>query len=498
MTDMANTQLGSFDSHDSLRRQKLDGDDLLAVSVRQLVVSAPTVPVFPKTALASLDPVLSSTPKRPKRGMAWLALLATVAGAGVAIPRFAAQETAPNSMMIIKPLPKGLTLISVTEDPEGTPYVNSSHFEYSGPEDDKVWLTISLDRASLEKVIREAGEVPLTFPEGFVEASIDINLSDGTPAKLVRTPRQFPMFEQLRWTKAGFEFSLQRNEPKDRNRPLLALANQMAAAEAKDFATEPRVPPDYTESHRYVSDGKVLKRKASFRATVVNATGQNYDVYAGFFGPSNPSPVVPQVVGGRTVTISENGISWKDGELQFQAVRLGGELWVPGQPRKPMKVDATLRTLIASTSAGTLASWRKQARRPRTGLQKKGSTEYRGVKLDYYAPSAAWTEDFVCLGPLTIGSCQALNGRFDFGSFRLADGRWMVLSSVTNLRSDLLVADRQRNADPAKPKRLNTDGLFDVVTIGLSETAITIVPADQKFLDLDTGPRIQRPRSLGA
>jgi hypothetical protein len=500
MTDMTNTQLGSFESHESVRRQKLDGDDLLGVSVRQLVGSAPTVPAFPKTALASLDPVPTSTTKRPKRIVAGLVLLllASLAGAGVAIPRFASQESTPNSMMIMKPLPKGLTLISMTEDPGGAPYVESSYFEYSGPDNDKVWLTISLDRASLEKAVRDAGEVPLRISNSYRDGLPEFNLADGTPAKLVRIPQQDPMFEQLHWTEAGFEFSLQRNEPKERNRPLLALANQMAPAEAKGFATEPRVPPDYKESHRSVSDGKVLKRKASFRATVVNAKGQNYDVYAGFFTPSNLSPVVPQVVGGRTVTISENGISWKDGELQFQAVRLGGELWIPGQPRKPMKVDATLRTLIASTSAGTLASWRKQARRPRTGLQKKGSTEYRGVKLDYYAPSAAWTEDFVCLGPLTIASCQALNGRFDFGSFRLADGRWMVISSVVNLRSELLVAGRQRNADPTKPKRLNTDGLFDVVTIGLSETAITILPADQKFLDLDTGSRIQRPRSPGA
>jgi hypothetical protein len=498
MTDMANTQLGSFDSHESLRRQKLDGDDLLAVSVRQLVGSAPTVPAFPRTALASLDPVPSLTTKRPKRGLAWLALLATVAGVGVAIPRFASQEPMSNSMMIIKPLPKGLTLISVTEDPGGVPYVKSSQFEYSGPDDDKVWLTISLDKASLEKVIREAGEVPLTFPEGIFEASTKINLADGTPAKLIRFPQQYPEFEVLRWNKAGFEFSLNRNEPKERQRPLLALANQMLPAEVNDLATEPLVPPDYKESKRSSSDGKVLTRKASFKATVVNATGQNYDVYAGFFTPSNLSPAAPQVVGGRTVTISENGISWKDGELQFQAVRLGGELRIPGQPRKPMKVDATLRTLIASTGAGTLASWRKQARRPRTGLQKMGSTEYRGVRLDYYAPSAAWTEDFVCLGPLTIGSCQALNGRFDFGSFRLADGRWMVLSSVMYLQPELRAAERERNADPAKPRLHNKDGVFDVVTIGLSETAITILPADQKFLDLDTGPRIQRPRSLGA
>ncbi len=497
MTDMANTQLGSFDSHESLRRQTLDGDDLLAASVRQLVGSAPTAPAFPKTALASLDPVPSSTTKRPKRIVAWLALLASLAGAGVAIPQFASQETAPKSMMIIKPLPKGLTLISVTEDPGGAPYVKSSQFEYSGPDGDRVWLNVSLDKASLDKAIRDAGEVPVFNSTSYTDpSSTEINLADGTPAKLVRIPQQYPMFEQLHWTKAGFEFRLQRNEPKALSRPLLSLANQMAPAEAKGFATNPRIPPDYKESSRSVSDGKVLRRKASFKAALVNATGQHYDVYAGaeFFVPSTLSPAASQVIGGRSVTISEIGISWTDKELQFSAFRHGRELWIPGQPRKPMKVDATLRTLIASTGAGTLVSWRKQANRPRTGFERKESTTYRGVKLDYYAPLGEWTEDFICLTRLTVGSCQALNERYEVGPFGLPDGRWIVMGNANTLSSELLGAARARNTGPGKPMLLNKDGVFDVISIGLTEVAITVLPSDEPFLDHD-GRRIYRPRS---
>lgn len=72
--------------------------------------------------LASLDPVPTPKQKRSRRKVALLTLLAVFGGAGLAIPRFATQETIPNSMMIIKPLPKGLTLVSLTEDPGGAPY----------------------------------------------------------------------------------------------------------------------------------------------------------------------------------------------------------------------------------------------------------------------------------------------------------------------------------------------------------------------------------------
>ena len=99
------------------------------------------------------------------------------------------------------------------------------------------------------------------------------------------------------------------------------------------------------------------------------------------------------------------------------------------------------------------------------------------------------------MGRLTIGPCQALNGRFDFGSYSLSDGRWIVMSSLINLRPELLDAARERNAAPGKPRLLNRDGVFDVISIGLTEVAVTILPANDPFLDLDTGHRVQRPRS---
>ncbi len=69
------------------------------------------------------------------------------------------------------------------------------------------------------------------------------------------------------------------------------------------------------------------------------------------------------------------------------------------------------------------------------------------------------------------------------------------MSWLINLRPELLDAARARNAVPGKPKLLNKNGVFDVISIGLTEVAVTVLSPNEPFLDLNTGHRIQRPRS---
>jgi hypothetical protein len=501
MSDITHDQLGNYESSESSRGRKLQGEDVLAVSVAKLVGLAPKAPAFPrKVHLASLDPLVSANRKRPRHKALWISLVALLGATGVAMPRFAHEDPRSAPMMILRQLPAGLTVTSLRESPGGTPYIASSQFAYSGPMEDFITLNVSFDRNSTEKAFRKAGETPPGAPKN--ESSrfgrTILRMADGTEASLFSIPEKDPVFESLIWKTAGLEITLTRNEPNAGVPTLLTIANQLTPNDRSALKSNPQIPPGYKEINRVTQAGQFRRSPTGFQAELVNSQGDIYSIHSSpnesdLFQTPN---TIEKIVDGKRVKVSSFGISWIEEGLSLTAMRYGLGIQ-SGEVRKPMEVDATFRELVAATTSGTVSAWKSQMTKRRTGFRREGTTTYRGLKLGYYVPTGKWTTHLMCLGPVTFASCYTMNVRSGFTSMALPDGRWMVVGMGSDLPTEVLTAARTERSGLGVPLTKDQDGVFDVITVGLDEVAIMIVGADKSYVEHDgTGPRrINRPRS---
>jgi hypothetical protein len=494
MTDMTPDRLvGNFAMHDHPLR-KPESDDVLSASVAKLVGLAPSVPAFPKRAtLASLDPLPSPKRNLPIRKAALLVLLALVGGAGVAIPRFASEVPTPNSKLIIRTLPKGLTLISLTERPGGEAYIGRSQFEWSTPQGDIVSLTATTDRETSAATLRAAGETVTRGPESKPSGPPykTIKLPSGVEAFLLRIPEDTPQIDQLTWSQDGFDLTLFRTEPRKGLAELASIASQLEPVNRNDWMSAPLLPSGYREVSRDISKGEIRRTTTWFDASIVGPNNAFYSLSASMEPLHVPIPRRTnepadkvETIGGKAVTRSVDGLSWTDDGLSIQLYLRSERAYMMGTPRKLAVLDQVKRGLVSAIEVGSLRDWRTQMAKRRVGFEKRESVIYRGIKLNHFLPVGDWTEDLVCIGDATLGSCQAISEWLRIGSFSLPDGRWMAIGSAGNLPDELLATARKRNVGPAKPRLRNQDGIFDVVTVGLDEVAVAIIPGNQEYVEL--------------
>ena len=501
MTDMANTQLGSFEAHESRRRQNLDGDELLAVSVRELVVSAPTVPAFPKTALASLDPVSSSPPKRPKRVMAWLALLATVAGVGVAIPQFASQESRSNSMLIIKPLPRNLSVVATTERMGGTPYLGRSSFHWTDANGDSVGLSVGLDRAASEKVFKTAGLVMPASQLGEVPFPKNVSLANGIRAALMKAPETNPQFEWLSWTVPGFELALSRTEPRRNALALVTIANQISSTKIDKWLVDPKLPIGYREVSRQLATGEIETTSSEFQAQIADSNNDPYSVSASTDPYLRSGISTDRVIeiAGKSVNVSKNYVSFLDGDLLFYVSR-GREKILPRTASQvPLDADPTVIALVTAARSGSLSDWQKQLSKPLSDYEVRETSMYKGLKVRYAVPINKFGDELVCIDQITLGSCRPISMRADPNALALPGGSWLVigmLRSMTSARGEYDYTD-VKSLPASTPD--GASFTLDVLPIGVGDRiAVGVLPSSVSHINLENNRgRINRPRPQG-
>jgi hypothetical protein len=200
----------------NVRHSSIDGGDQLRLSVALLVSGAPATPPFPPTTrLASLDPEEPVLAKQWRRKWIWLGLLALISGGGIVVPRFAGETPNPAAMMIVKRLPRDLSLVAVTERMGGTPYLGRSIFEWTDGKGDTVSFSVALDRAASERVFKTAGVAMPSSQFNEVPFPKNISLANGIRAALMKAPETDPQFEWLSWSVLGFDLTLSRIQPKE-------------------------------------------------------------------------------------------------------------------------------------------------------------------------------------------------------------------------------------------------------------------------------------------
>ncbi len=496
MTDEANIFGGA---RRNVRHSSLDGGDQLRLSVALLVSDAPAAPPFPPTTrLASLDPEEPVLPKQWRRKWIWLGLLALISGGGIVVPRFAGETPNPAAMMIVKRLPRGLSLVAVTERMGGTPYLERSSFDWTDGKGDSVSLSVALDRAASEQVFKTARVAMPSSQFSEVPFPKNVSLANGIRATLTKAPETNPQFEWLSWSVPGFDLTLSRIQPKKNGLALVTIADQISSTEVNKWMVDPKVPDGYREVTRLVATGKIEKTSSEFQAQIADSDNERYTIFASEdpqlrFG--NPADKVIEIAG-KQVKPSKNYVSFVDGGLRFNVLRERVQILPIDPLQKPLSADPTVRALVAAAGAGNLQEWKKQMSRPRTGYEVKETTTYKGLKMRYAAPTAKFGDELVCVDQVTLGSCRPISMRADPNALSLPGGSWLVIGMLRSLTSAR--GEYDYNAVKTLPATTPEGASFnfDVLPIGIGDRiGVGVLPNSVSYLNLESGRgRINRPR----
>ena len=497
MTDESNILSGS---RRNLRHSSFDGGDQLRLTVAILVSDAPKLPPFPPTtSLASLDPEGPGLQKPQRRKLIWLGLLALMGGGGIVVPRFAGDAPKPAAMMIMRPLPRGLSLVTLAERMGGTPYLERSSFAWTDAKGDSVSLTVSLDRAASEKVFKTAGLALPSSQFSEVPSPKNVSLANGIRAALMKAPETNPQFEWLSWTVPGFDLALSRIEPKRNARSLVTIADQISSTEINKWMVGPKLPAGYREVSRLLATGRVEKTSSEFQAQVADSNNERYSVFASadrHLSSVNPADTVIEI-SGKQVTVSKNYVSFVDGALLINVLRERQQVLPRDSSQKSLSADPTVRALVAAAGAGNLLDWKEQMSRPRKGFQVAETTTYKGLKLRYAVPTAKFGDELVCIDRITLGSCRPISMRSDPNALSLPGGSWLVIGM---LRSMTRARGEYDYEDVNTLQATTSDGAsfsLDVLPVGIGDRiAVGVLPSSVGYLNLESNRgRINRPRA---